>query len=159
MQVLVPESTVYTKGMCLRLAEKTGWSEEKMKIVISEYLRYIALIMLWKQGKIAIQATPSHDIDEVWHNHMLFTREYIQFCEKWNGEYIHHQPSYNADGSRPGGWNAHMTREENKAVLQKAWAETREAYNNVFGENAPDTAWGTVGECCSGCICRSGVAG
>ena len=151
MTLTVPEQTVYTKGMRLRLAKKTGWSEDKMETVIKEYLRYIALILLYNQGEISIQATPSHDIDETWHNHMLFTREYHQFSNKWNGDYIHHQPSYDADGSRPGGYNANMTREENKAILHTAWVQTREAYNGVFGENAPEAAWGTVGECCSPC--------
>lgn len=31
-------------------------------------------------------------LDKMWHEFILFTREYHQFCEKFFGEYIHHIP-------------------------------------------------------------------
>ncbi len=32
-------------------------------------------------------------IDEMWHNFMLFTRDYTQFCERYFGTYMHHSPN------------------------------------------------------------------
>lgn len=32
-------------------------------------------------------------IDEMWHNFILFTKEYEAFCFQYFGRYIHHQPS------------------------------------------------------------------
>ena len=61
-EIQIP-TTEYTKGMRLRLAKKTGWSEEKMEAVIGEYLRYITLIVLYSKGEMQIEATPSQDID------------------------------------------------------------------------------------------------
>ncbi|MEE2000395.1 hypothetical protein QWY20_02930 [Alkalimonas sp. MEB108] len=31
-------------------------------------------------------------IDEMWHNFILFSRDYTEFCHKYFGCYIHHQP-------------------------------------------------------------------
>ncbi|WP_394388709.1 hypothetical protein [Shewanella woodyi] len=36
-------------------------------------------------------------LDEMWHNFMLFTRDYSQFCKNYFGGYIHHSPM-TADG-------------------------------------------------------------
>ena len=39
-------------------------------------------------------AAPSKMIDEMWHAHILSTKEYQQFCERNNnGVFIHHDPS------------------------------------------------------------------
>merc|ERR1711964_442295 len=147
----IPEEE-YTKGMRLRLASKMGWTEERMHKTISEYFRFISLVMLHSKGEMTLEVTPSQDIDETWHNHMLFTRSYISFCNKYNnGEYIHHQPSYRDDGSRPGGFDASLSREENNRILLAAFRQTREAYKHAFGAEAPEEVWGTAGECCSPC--------
>jgi hypothetical protein len=31
-------------------------------------------------------------LDEMWHTFILFTKDYIDFCDKYFGFYIHHQP-------------------------------------------------------------------
>ena len=36
-------------------------------------------------------------IDEMWHNFILFTKDYNDFCNKYFGKYIHHQPSTKED--------------------------------------------------------------
>lgn len=45
----------------------------------------------------------SRRVDEAWHQFVLFTREYVDFCLTHFGEYIHHAPSNaprKADGER-----------------------------------------------------------
>jgi hypothetical protein len=37
--------------------------------------------------------TPSKVVDDVWHELILFTRTYEQFCQKYLTRFIHHQPS------------------------------------------------------------------
>ena len=40
------------------------------------------------------RAVPSKMIDEMWHAHILSTREYFAFCDRHNdGDYLHHDPS------------------------------------------------------------------
>ena len=145
-------SSEYTAGMRLRLASKQpAWSGAKLDRVVTEYLRFISLLLRHAQGVAPLEVTPSEDIDECWHNHMLFTREYIAFSRKYNdGEYIHHQPSYNADGSRPGGFNAGVSATERDRVLRAAFDETLGVYRAAFGEEPPSGEWGIAGECCGG---------
>jgi hypothetical protein len=39
-------------------------------------------------------AAPSKMLDEMWHAHILSTKEYQQFCDRYNnGDFIHHDPS------------------------------------------------------------------
>ena len=32
------------------------------------------------------------DIDNMWHNFILYTKDYTEFCHRYFGEYVHHQP-------------------------------------------------------------------
>jgi hypothetical protein len=32
-------------------------------------------------------------VDETWHQFVLFTRQYVDFCHRYFGEYLHHNPS------------------------------------------------------------------
>jgi hypothetical protein len=32
------------------------------------------------------------EIDQMWHIFLLYTRDYMEFCQKYFGEYLHHQP-------------------------------------------------------------------
>lgn len=32
------------------------------------------------------------EIDHMWHIFLLYTRDYMNFCQKYFGEYLHHQP-------------------------------------------------------------------
>lgn len=36
-------------------------------------------------------------IDEMWHNFVLFTKEYTQFCKEYFGYYLHHGPATEAE--------------------------------------------------------------
>ena len=38
-------------------------------------------------------ATPLLIIDEMWHNFVLFSREYMKYCHDCFGRYIHHAPT------------------------------------------------------------------
>lgn len=39
-------------------------------------------------------------IDEMWHEFILVTRDYTQFCEDMFGRYIHHRPDSGSDGNQ-----------------------------------------------------------
>jgi|GEM_PF-1227047 len=32
------------------------------------------------------------DIDQMWHAFLLYTSDYMKFCDRYFGEYLHHQP-------------------------------------------------------------------
>jgi hypothetical protein len=71
-----------------RLVEKLEWSENFAKEAARRYKNF--LIMLYKYPK-QVWPPPS-DIDEVWHAHILHTKEYFRDCEEIFGRYIHHAP-------------------------------------------------------------------
>jgi hypothetical protein len=35
---------------------------------------------------------PNEDVDAIWHSHILFTKDYFEFCHSFCGHYIHHTP-------------------------------------------------------------------
>lgn len=71
-----------------RLANKGLLAEEVIPAAITGYKRFIALTMLGYRGL----DVPSEDVDEVWHTHILFTREYADFCDQLGAGFIHHVP-------------------------------------------------------------------
>ncbi|KAB8037771.1 hypothetical protein GCL60_11395 [Silvanigrella paludirubra] len=36
-------------------------------------------------------------IDKMWHNFILFTKDYHEFCHKYFGRFIHHEPNVDQD--------------------------------------------------------------
>ena len=71
----------------------------------------------------------SKTIDAIWHEWILFTREYTDFCQNYFGQYMHHTPNIAAPA---------VTREEadDKRRLRFFVA----AYAAIFGPLSP--AWG-----------------
>ena len=65
-------------------------------------------------------------VDEAWHQFVLFTSQYVDFCQRYFGEYLHHNPS-NAPEA-PG-------RPELKPSTFEGF---RARYESFFGEPLPD---------------------
>ena len=70
-----------------RLAKEMMWSKEYTLRAIEEYKRFMFLAAVGTEG-----VTPSMEVDEVWHMHMLYTRDYKAFCNLL-GKFIHHGPT------------------------------------------------------------------
>ena len=68
----------------------------------------------------------SRRVDEAWHQFVLFTSQYVDFCHRYFGQYLHHNPS-NAP-EVPG-----------RPELKRSTFEGfRAAYESFFGEPVPD---------------------
>ena len=73
-----------------KLVQKFG----KKRPAEVERLVHEYLIFMWLRKLNPTQPiTPSKLVDEVWHQHILFTREYAQFCQYRFGEFLHHKPT------------------------------------------------------------------
>ncbi|MCP5230153.1 hypothetical protein [Accumulibacter sp.] len=48
---------------------------------------------LCRQAKRRLVAMPSQVVDDAWHEFILFTRQYQQFCERGLGRFLHHTPA------------------------------------------------------------------
>ncbi len=76
-----------------RLIDRENWSAEDAKEAVRRYKNFLILILKYPGEVLA----PAEDIDEVWHTHILFTREYTRDCLAIFGGYLHHAPAQHAD--------------------------------------------------------------
>lgn len=79
-----------------RLMRENGWSKKFAEEAIIEYKRFMYLIATSK-GEIM---TPSDEIDQVWHLHMLYTHQYRDFCKSTIGKFINHGPTRGGTNER-----------------------------------------------------------
>jgi len=63
--------------------------EARIDEAINEFRKYLVLIALGHKNV----GMNSREVDEVWHTFILFTRDYMLFCNEVFGHYLHHQPS------------------------------------------------------------------
>lgn len=109
------------KSFIKRLARENCWTMEAAHAAVLEYRRFCYLQRLSATG-----LTPSHAVDQVWHLHLLYTRDYWQhFCAKVLGRELHHVPSVEsaADG----------------ALFREQYAQTLAQYEQEFG--IPNVQW------------------
>lgn len=106
-----------------KLAQQQGWSATYTERVITEYRRFIFLCCISPNG-----ASPSEDVDQVWHLHLTYTENYWKkFCADTLGRDIHHHPS------RGGSQEKHKH--------QQWYADTLHLYEQVFSEKPPADIW------------------
>ncbi len=106
-----------------RLARENGWSLARATRVIGEYKRFAFLA-----ATVDHPVTPSDAIDQAWHLHLTYTRDYWErFCPDILGSALHHGPT------------AGGTAEGQRFFVQ--YAQTLAAYEAAFGETAPTDLW------------------
>lgn len=72
-----------------RLARDNGWTIEYSQRVIDEYKKFIFLAIV-----AGHPVTPSDQVDQVWHLHLLYTRSYWEdFCLNVLPTQLHHSPT------------------------------------------------------------------
>lgn len=106
-----------------KLARNNGWPEHYTSRVIEEYKKFIFLCCVLPGG-----ASPSKPIDEAWHLHLTYTKNYWkELCEDILGKAIHHFPSKGGP-------------DENRKHADW-YIETLNAYLDLFGYEPPDDIW------------------
>ena len=106
-----------------RLARENGWSATHADAVIHEYKRFCFLAVI-----AGHPVTPSDAVDQVWHLHLTYTRDYWErFCPEILGMPLHHGPT------------AGGTAELNRFYDQ--YAQTLASYEAVFGHCPPVSLW------------------
>lgn len=71
------------------LIKKKKFTKTEIAIVRKEYTKYLALKILHPEKMLPM----SNKVDDYWHGHILFTRDYVSFCKKFAGRYLHHNPA------------------------------------------------------------------
>ena len=106
-----------------RLARENRWSDELAERVVLEYKRFCYL------AKTAgHEVTPSDAVDQAWHLHLTYSRDYWhEFCPKVLEADLHHGPT--------AGGMAERTR------YYDQYAATLQSYEEAFGKPPPADIW------------------
>lgn len=105
-----------------KLAAISILNELDAKLLLTETLKFLYLIAKYKQS-----LSPSIIVDLTWHEFILYTRLYHDFCMDKFGRFIHHTPGGDAS--------------EN----QRKFLKTLHYYILNFGE-PPQEIWGEIAQ-------------
>ncbi len=97
--------------------------EDEAHALFTEAKRYMVLVQI---DDTKIWQMHSLRVDEAWHQFILFTAQYTQFCLRFFGRYVHHSPSNAPEALTP-----------NKRPLA-TFAEFRARYEELFGLTLPE---------------------
>lgn len=110
-----------------RLARENGWSARFAEQAIEEYRKFCFLAV-----HAGHPVTPSEEVDQVWHLHMLYSRHYWDtLCRDTLEMSLHHGPTQGgaAEGSKYHAW----------------YEDTLAAYRRYFDE-PPEDLWPAASE-------------
>jgi hypothetical protein len=85
LQQALPEE--YGERVKRRIMEKSGIGETEWRNRWFELKRFFVLTAILRSVPMY-----SRDVDSVWHEMLLFTREYERFSKEFLGTYLHHNP-------------------------------------------------------------------
>lgn len=116
-----PEDAAFTFAQ--RLARENRWSADHAARVLTEYKRFC-----WLACEAGHEVTPSDAVDQAWHLHLTYSRDYWdRFCPDVLRMPLHHGPT--------AGGTAERTR------YYDQYAQTLASYKAHFGEAASDDIW------------------
>lgn len=120
----------------LQTPDAGAWTQERAEKAVEDYKRYLAIT----KALDGYQLVPNGDIDEIWHYHILDTRQYVEDCYKIFGGFLHHYPYFG------------MIDEENK----KEWLKTQETSQAIWEELFDEELYSTSAQKCPQmCPCRT----
>jgi len=113
----------FTKAFADKLSRKLDWNCDFALKAIWEYKKFVYL------GVISdFSVTPSKIIDQVWHEHLLFSAGYRKFCEEVIEHNFDHNPELVSVSSQTD-------------TFHNQYFETLELYEAEFGSAAPENIW------------------
>lgn len=79
-----------------RLAQENGWTADFTQRVITEYKKFLFLCVISPKP-----VTPSDEVDQAWHLHLVYTKSYWdELCKNILGKDIHHTPTQGGSTER-----------------------------------------------------------
>ena len=113
----------FTKAFADKLCRKLNWDKNFALKAIWEYKKFVYL------GVISdFSVTPSKVIDQVWHEHLLFSAGYRDFCRRIIQYDFDHNPELVSVGSQT-------------EAFQVQYFHTLELYRREFGCEPPPEIW------------------
>jgi hypothetical protein len=104
--------------------ERIAEDEAEARVLFREVKRFLVLVrcshdLSWDMY--------SRRVDEAWHQFVLFTREYIQFCMRFFGSYVQHRPR-----------SAPADADEGQPASASSFHAFRARYEAFYGVPLPD---------------------
>lgn len=101
--------------MCSDQYPLPRWSLLDAKACCQRYKNFLFLFKKHPQEPLV----PTREIDEFWHNHILYTKNYLHDCMMIYGYYLHHEPA---------------TPNDHPESLVSLYQKTKEYYFQEFNE-------------------------
>jgi hypothetical protein len=112
-----------TRAFADKLARKLGWTQQFACRALTEYKKFVYLGITSD-----FVVTPSKVIDQVWHEHLLFSKGYRAFCEEVIGYSFDHDPEL-------------TPLDDQTATFRAQYADTLALYQAEFGYEPPGDIW------------------
>lgn len=109
-----------------KIARKHGWKTGFALRVLNEYKKFIFL------GLVSdFQVTPSRIIDVAWHEHILFSKAYREFCEQVIQQPFDHYPEL-------------VPMEDQTGRFSAQYLDTLALYKKELDQDPPADIWGNT---------------
>ena len=106
-----------------RLARENRWAVDFAVRVVEEYRHFCYLAIA-----AGHPVTPSDEVDQTWHLHLLYTRDYWDdFCPNVLGTKLHHGPTRGGKGEG--------------LRYDEQYRKTLDSYRHLFGYAPPNDIW------------------
>lgn len=115
-----------TQAFASKLSRKHGWTARFARHAIREYKKFVYLGVT-----NTIKVTPSKVIDVVWHEHLLFSRPYREFCDNVLERQFDHNPEL-------------IAADDQTDVFNLQFEATLDAYEREFNCTPPQDVWGVT---------------
>ena len=112
-----------TKAFADKISRKHDWTTSFAIKAVIEYKKFVYLGVIGD-----FHATPSKFIDVVWHEHILFTNAYANFCKEIIEYKFEHYPEL-------------INVEAETEIYKAQYIKTIELYINEFGKLPPTDVW------------------
>jgi hypothetical protein len=92
------ENYEFRAGLRQKFAGRHSHLTREQQTQVFEALREYFLLCHASPNEMV--SMPSLVVDDAWHEFILFTRDYLEFCQQAFGRYLHHTPAYAMKSSR-----------------------------------------------------------
>jgi hypothetical protein len=113
----------FTKAFASKLSRKLEWKRAFALRAIAEYKKFVFLGLTSPQP-----LTPSKVIDQVWHEHQLFTKAYRDFCREIICQDFDHNPEL-------------IPLEPQTLIFSEQYLDTLDRYRSEFNLEPPADIW------------------
>jgi hypothetical protein len=111
-------ASIDIRPLITSLMRSHRWSQIQAQQACQKYLKFLHLLQLYPNH----QLIPTQEIDQVWHCHILHTRQYRQDCQTLFGEYLDHEPEL--DWQAAGHQTALTALQQTKAIFEQHFGES-----------------------------------